>query len=79
MNQVRSLLPLLFTVLFVCSGIVFGEISLPAVISDHMVLQQQEEVAFWGEYTPNEEVTVSGSWGKEATAVVDDIGNWSRE
>ncbi len=53
------------------------ELSVNSLFSDHMVLQQQEEVAFWGEYTPEEEVTVSGSWGKEASAIVDDNGNWT--
>ena len=53
------------------------ELSVISLFSDHMVLQQQQEVAFWGEYTPKEEVTVSGSWGKEATAIADDNGNWN--
>ncbi len=53
------------------------ELSVISLFSDHMILQQQQEVAFWGEYTPKEKVTVSGSWGKRATTTVDEHGNWT--
>ncbi len=41
-----------------------------------MVLQQLEEVQLWGTYTPNEDVSVSASWGitEETTADID--GKW---
>ena len=41
-----------------------------------MVLQQNQDVAFWGTYTPNEKVTVSGSWGEESTSIADEYGKW---
>ncbi len=47
------------------------------LFTNHMVLQQNEEVAFWGVYTPEKEVTVSGSWGKEVTTTVENNGNWT--
>lgn len=46
------------------------------VFTDHMVLQQQEEVAFWGNYTTGEEVAISGSWGKSATTKPNATGIW---
>lgn len=46
------------------------------LFSDHMVLQQQQEVTFWGEYTPNRELTVSASWGEEVSAETDSGGKW---
>jgi sialate O-acetylesterase len=52
------------------------ELKLNALFSNHMVLQQKDNVAFWGTYTPNEEVIVSGSWGKESTSVANKNGNW---
>ena len=52
------------------------ELSLNQLFTDHMVLQQKEEVAFWGTYTPNKRVTVSGSWGEESTTNVAENGNW---
>jgi sialate O-acetylesterase len=52
------------------------KLKLSLLFSDYMVLQQNEVVAFWGEYLPNEKVTVSGSWGKETSTVYDELGNW---
>ena len=53
-----------------------GQLKVNSLFSDHMVLQQKQDVAFWGTYTTNQKVTVTGSWGKESTAVVDEKGNW---
>jgi len=66
---------LLFTVLFVCSGIVFGEISLPAVISDHMVLQQGKALPIWGWGEPGETVTVRIGSQVQKTVAGED-GRW---
>ena len=52
------------------------KLKLSLLFSDYMVLQQNEVVAFWGEYLPNEKVTVSGCWGKETSTVYDELGNW---
>jgi sialate O-acetylesterase len=41
-----------------------------------MVLQQQEEVAFWGNYTEGEKVSVAGSWGKSAATIPNGEGEW---
>ncbi|MGB0879011.1 MAG: sialate O-acetylesterase [Polaribacter sp.] len=46
------------------------------LFSDHMVLQQKENVAFWGTYTPNKKVTVKGSWGEESSSITDKKGHW---
>lgn len=53
-------------VLLVISGIHHsaGAVALPAIFSDHMVLQQNSEVTIWGWANPGEEVTVTGSWDK---------------
>lgn len=51
-------------------------LALKGLFSDHMVIQQQDEVAFWGNYNPNGEVTVSGSWGEETSVTSDAEGNW---
>jgi len=52
------------------------DLSLNNLFSDHMVLQQQGKVAFWGRYNPNGEITVSGSWGEETSTTSDADGNW---
>ena len=46
------------------------------LFSDHMVLQQQEKVSFWGQANPGEKLTVSASWGKNASTNADAAGNW---
>ena len=46
------------------------------LFSDHMVLQQKENVAFWGKYAPNSSVTVKGTWGEISSSTSDNDGNW---
>ncbi len=54
-----------------------GEVSLPAVIGDHMVLQQQSQVTIWGWASPGETVKVSASWTDQTTTTrADERGNW---
>src|SRR5665648_36871 len=53
-----------------------NELRLNRLFSDHMVLQQNEKVAFWGECTPGQKLTVSSSWGAEASTNADASGHW---
>lgn len=78
MKRTSLSLVLLFTVLVLsgCQQSEKKELRLNALFTDHMVLQQKKEVAFWGSYTPNEEITVHGSWGSESTSVADAFGQW---
>ena len=46
------------------------------LFSDHMVLQQKEKVTFWGECAPEQQLTVSASWGAEASTNADASGHW---
>ncbi len=46
-----------------------ANVVLPAVFSNHMVLQQNAEVTVWGWAKPNEEVTVTGSWNNQPVKV----------
>ena len=58
----------------------FGDVRLPAIIGDNMVLQQGKKVAIWGWAEPNEEVTVSVSWRTMQWSVrADKEGNWQFE
>lgn len=52
-------------------------VKLPAIFTSNMVLQQQSEVPFWGEATPNKTVQITTSWNKKVieTQVKDD-GKW---
>ena len=60
-----------------CKDTIKKELAVNALFSDHMVLQQQDEVAFWGVYNPMEKVTVIGSWGEEEVTNSDSNGQWS--
>jgi len=50
--------------------------SINNLFSDHMVLQQQESVAIWGTAMPDQQISVAGSWGEQATNTADAMGNW---
>lgn len=52
-------------------------LKLPALVSDHMVLQQETMVNFWGWNTPGKKVKVSCSWDAEATTTTNSDGKWS--
>lgn len=54
---------------------VFADVSLPAIIGDNMVLQQDKKVRIWGWAQPKEQITVTILTHK-ATAVADDKGHW---
>ena len=41
------------------------KLQIPYLFSDHMVLQQNENVSLWGQYNPKENIRIKGSWGEE--------------
>jgi len=49
---------------------------LNSLFSDGMVLQQKENVAFWGTSKPNQKVEVKGSWGTKSETTSDNDGEW---
>ena len=54
-----------------------ADVKLPAIFSDHMVLQQRSQVAVWGWAKPNATVSVTGSWDKKTySAKSDASGYW---
>ncbi|MGS2741272.1 sialate O-acetylesterase [Sinomicrobium sp. M5D2P17] len=54
-----------------------AKIRLPALVGDHMVLQQQAEINIWGWANPGEEVTIAPGWQKELIRTTADAqGNW---
>jgi sialate O-acetylesterase len=53
----------------ISSKILFGEVKLPAIFGDNMVLQQQTEAAIWGTASKNATVKVSTSWNKKNYSV----------
>ena len=55
-----------------------AKVTLPDIISDYMVLQQNSEVAVWGKALPKSKVTIKASWNDdhETTVSCDRQGNW---
>jgi len=52
-----------------------ADITLPAILSDHMVLQKTANVPIWGKADPGEDVSVSLA-GAKATTKAGDDGKW---
>lgn len=53
-----------------------SQTKLPTFFSDHMVLQQKEEVAIWGWDDAGKMITIEGSWGQKTTTKTDGSGKW---
>ncbi len=55
-----------------------ADVRLPALVGDHMVLQQNDTVNVWGWADPGEIVTLSGTWSTLAqVTTADESGRWS--
>ena len=67
----------LFLTLHSCQQKEKINLKLPSLFSDHMVLQQNEKVAIWGSYNPNDKIEIKGSWGEKAMAQSDENGDWN--
>ncbi len=79
-NTPQPTWPKTLPLLMICGLLLFdspawAEVTLPSVLSDHMVLQRDEPVPVWGKADPGETVTVSiGDASKTTTA--DQAGRW---
>jgi sialate O-acetylesterase len=72
----KSLMPVLF-ILAITVNSLTGQVKLPVIFGDNMVLQQQTNAAIWGKAAVNATVRVSTSWNnKSYTATADKSGNW---
>ncbi|MDN5216847.1 sialate O-acetylesterase [Fulvivirgaceae bacterium BMA12] len=56
-----------------------ADIKLPAIFSDHMILQQNTQVKLWGTADAGENITIVASWGEEKSVTADGKGNWKTE
>lgn len=67
----------IFLLFYISTLPVQGKITLPAILSDNMVLQQKSQIRFWGKARPGEKVTVSTSWDKNIyTVQTPTDGHW---
>lgn len=60
--------------------IICAQLKLPAIFSNHMVLQQQTEVPIWGWAKAGDTIHISNSWSTEKVKIVTDKnGIWKTE
>jgi sialate O-acetylesterase len=74
----KTLSRLLLSSLFVsvlCTA-AFAQITLPKILTNHMVVQREAPVHVWGLATPNEQVSVTFR-GETSTATAGQLGRWS--
>lgn len=69
---------ILLAALLVAGATLQAKVTLPSVISDNMVLQQQTDAAIFGYADPGKKVTVKPSWSKTKYAATADseTGKW---
>lgn len=53
------------------------DLRLPALFSNHMVLQRDQQVAVWGWATPGSKIRVTSSWNASAEARSTQDGRWT--
>src|SRR5690349_7052467 len=71
-----SHIPRLLAVTLALAPALRAELKLPAIIGDHMVLQQQQSNPLWGWDTPGTEVTVTFA-GQRRSAEAGADGKWT--
>jgi sialate O-acetylesterase len=54
----------------------WSEVSLPKMLSDHVVFQREQPIHIWGSAAPGEQVTVA-LHGQKQSATADALGQWS--
>ena len=67
--------PLAVFALALCSLTARADVSLPAIFSDHMILQRDARVPVWGTAVPGEKITVEFTGQSVSTTAATD-GNW---
>ena len=71
-NKCLTILFCIFSV-----SILNAKVKLPSIFTNNMVLQQQSEVPFWGEASPNKIVRINTSWNKKTIETTADLnGKW---
>lgn len=57
----------------------YANVILPAIFSDHMVLQQNSEVTIWGWAKPNEKIVIAPGWEpkQEYSIIVNNQSAWN--
>jgi sialate O-acetylesterase len=67
---------LVFGTVASAAAVASAQVTVPEILSDHMVVQRDLPVHVWGTAAPEEQVTVSFR-GEERTVEASRIGRWS--
>jgi sialate O-acetylesterase len=68
----------LIVLLFIAIQPVIANVSMPAIFTDNMVLQQRSDAPVWGKADPGEKVVVTTSWNNQAyETTADHEGGWT--
>lgn len=69
--------PFSTAILLLTSVMAWGKVTLPDIVSDNMVLQQQTQARLWGWAEPQTEITVHTSWNEKTYLTrTDEKGRW---
>jgi sialate O-acetylesterase len=75
--KLKLFMPLAFFMLLANAYTLKANVSLPAIISSGMVLQQQADVSLWGKAKPGTKVTILTSWNQKLYTVnSSNDGSW---
>ena len=70
----------LFFILFLSNTAVSAKVSLPAMFTSHMVLQQRAENRIWGKADPGSRIELTTGWdGRRYQGLADKEGDWQIE
>ena len=79
MKKLSFFLTLIIVTLF-SSQTLYGEIKLPTIFGDNMVLQQQTDAAIWGMAAKNSTVKITTSWNKKSYSTrAGSDGKWKQK
>ena len=79
MKRLTFFLTLIIVVLF-SSQALYGEIKLPSIFIDNMVLQQQTDAAIWGTAGKNSTVKITTSWNNKSYSTrAGSDGKWKQK
>lgn len=77
MKKTLKILKTGLIILMLQTAVIKGEIRLPSVFGDNMVLQQESGVLLWGNAQKGAAISIRTSWdGKSYSARADNNGNW---
>lgn len=68
----------LFVLAFVLwAGVVVGQLAVPSVIGDHMVMKQNSDFRLWGWSNPGAALVITNTWNKDTLKVrANSVGDW---